>query len=157
RHAIFVCRPESAAEERGCAAKILGRLARLAWRRPVARQDVNSLLEFFSAGRRDGGSFDAGIQFALERMLVDPEFLLRIHKPAVGLRSDNYRLPDLELASRLSFFLWSSIPDERLLDLAERNQLRQPARLRNEVRRMLSDPRAVQALVDNFAAQWLNL
>src|SRR5947207_4614143 len=81
RHAIFNCRPETPEDEPACAAKILSRLVRLAWRRPVTGQDVKSLMEFFSAGRRHGGSFDAGIQFALERMLVDPEFLLRIHKP----------------------------------------------------------------------------
>ena len=118
--------------------------------------------EFFEIGRRDGGGFDAGIQFALERMLVDPDFLLRIYRePPVGTRAasgeDTYRLNDIEVASRLSFFLWSSIPDERLLGLAERGQLTNPAALKAEARRMLADPRAVRALVDDFAAQWLNL
>ena len=121
---------------------------------------MQTLLEFFDSGRRDGGSFDAGIQFALERMLVDPDFLLRVYRDPAGRRRtqrDAYRLSDLELASRLSFFLWSSIPDERLLTLAERGQLTQPAVLEQQVRRMLADPRATDALVDNFAAQWLNL
>ena len=109
-----------------CATKILSRMARLAYRRPVTKADMQTLLDFFGDGRRDGGSFDAGIQFALERMLVDPDFLLRVHRDsaaqspksgrAAGRRQDAYRLSDLELASRLSFFLWSSIPDERLLD-----------------------------------------
>src|SRR5712691_2545771 len=155
RRAIFVCKPGGAAEERSCAATILSRMARLAYRRPVTKADVATLIEFFDIGRRDGGSFDHGIQFALERVLVDPDFLLRVHRdsPARG----PYRLSDLELASRLSFFLWNSIPDERLLEAAERGQLSKPAVLEQQVRRILADPRATRALVDNFAAQWLNL
>ena len=117
--------------------------------------------EFFASGRREGGSFDAGIQFALERMLVDPDFLLRVQQDpphASGApRPAARRLTDIELASRLSFFLWSSIPDERLLDLAERGELSKPAMLAQQVRRMLADPRAASAFVDDFAAQWLNL
>ena len=144
-----------------CATKILSRVARLAYRRPVTKADVQTLLEFFESGRRDGGSFDAGIQFALERVLVDPDFLLRVQKepaPKPGVpRPASYRLSDVEIASRLSFFLWSSIPDERLLDLAERGELSKPAVLEQQVRRMLADPRATSALVDDFAAQWLNL
>jgi mono/diheme cytochrome c family protein len=150
RRAIFVCQPRRSAEEQACATTILSRLARLAYRRPVTNGDVQTLLAFFESGRRDGGSFDAGIQFALERMLVDPDFLLRIRK-------DPRRLSDIELASRLSFFLWSSIPDDRLLTLAERGQLSDPRTLVPEVRRMLADARAVDALVNDFAAQWLNL
>jgi hypothetical protein len=146
RHAIFVCQPRVAAEERPCATTILSRMVRLAYRRPVTNADVQALLRFFDAGRREGGSFDAGIQFALERMLVDPEFLLRVHWGN-----------DLDIASRLSFFLWSSVPDERLLTLAERGDLANQRTLEAEVRRMLSDRRAATALVDNFAAQWLNL
>ncbi len=158
RRAIFVCQPKAAAEERACATKILSRMARLAYRRPVATRDVQMLAEFFDTGRGDGGSFDAGIQFALERMLVDPDFLLRVYRdPALKAPQGSYRLSDLDVASRLSFFLWSSIPDDRLLMLAERGQLTQPATLEKEVRRMLADPRAVDALVNNFAAQWLNL
>jgi hypothetical protein len=128
----------------------------------VTNADEGTLLEFFESGRREGGSFDHGIQFALERMLVDPDFLLRVHRePAVardaGAGLATYPLGDLELASRLSFFLWSSIPDERLLALAERGQLTDSHALEKEVRRMLADARAVDALVNDFAAQWLNL
>ena len=151
RRAIFVCKPaRGRSDERVCAGKILSRLARLAYRRPVTSADTNTLLAFFDTGRRDSGDFDGGIQFALERLLVDPDFLLRVY------RSDG-RLSDLEVASRLSFFLWSSIPDDRLLTLAEQRRLTQAAVLEQQVRRMLADPRAVDALVNNFAAQWLNL
>jgi mono/diheme cytochrome c family protein len=174
RRAIFVCHPHQAAarwrdvEERACAATILSRLARLAYRRPLNKADVQTLLEFFDRGRHDGGSFDAGIQFALERVLVDPDFLLRVYRDpqsqstvdgraSTATLSTPYRLNDVEVASRLSFFLWSSIPDERLLELAERRQLTKPEILDREVRRMLADRRAVDALVGDFAAQWLNL
>jgi hypothetical protein len=156
RRAIFVCHPRSPAEERSCATTILSRIARRAYRRPVTKVEVQGLLEFFDRGRRDGGSFDAGIQLALERVLVDPDFLLRIYRDP-PTRDTTYRLSDLEVASRLSFFLWSSVPDDRLLDLAEANQLTRPATLEREVRRMLVDPRASGALVDGFVAQWLNL
>jgi mono/diheme cytochrome c family protein len=174
RRAIFACQPRGASEEKPCATKILSKMARLAYRRPVTNRDVQTLSEFFDAGRRDGGTFEAGIQFALERMLVDPDFLLRVHRDAAQGRSADRtqgsqpaqraasaqkpaRLSDIEVASRLSFFLWSSIPDERLLALAERGQLTSPPVLEKEVRRLLADPRAVDALVDDFAAQWLNL
>jgi len=171
RRAIFVCQPSRPTEEKTCATKILSRTARLAYRRPVTNGDVETLLAFFESGRHDGGSFDAGVQFALERMLVDPDFLLRVHKagsitrdvgadPRVGPGADTQVRPygaDIELASRLSFFLWSSIPDDRLLTLAERAQLSNPAVLEREVRRMLAERRATDALVNDFAAQWLNL
>jgi hypothetical protein len=154
RRAIFICHPRLASEESACATKILSRLARLAYRRPTTTRDVQTLLEFFDTGRRDGGSFDSGIQFALERVLADPDFLLRIHRDPTA---PPYRLSDIEVASRVSFFLWSSIPDERLLDLAERGQLTNPPILEQQVRRMLADPRSIDALVNDFAAQWLNL
>lgn len=157
RRAIFVCQPRLPAEEGACATQILSRMARLAYRRPVTKADLTTLLGFFNRGRRDGGSFDNGIQFALERVLVDPDFLLRVHRDPVKLNRGPHRLSELELASRISFFLWSSIPDGRLLTLAESRQLSSPPILEKEVRRMLADPRAVQALVDDFAAQWLNL
>jgi mono/diheme cytochrome c family protein len=160
RRAILVCHPTAAADDHPCATKILSRIARLAYRRPVNSADLRTLLSFFDDGRRDGGSFDAGIQFALERALVDPDFLLRVHRdPPAGRAASGaaYRLSDLDVASQLSFFLWSSIPDERLLDLAERKQLTVPAVLEQEVRRMLADPRAPASLVEDFAAQWLNL
>ena len=146
RRAIFICREQ----DQGCATKILSRMARLAYRRPVTAADTKTLIEFFDTGRKDSGTFDGGIQFALERLLVDPDFLLRVYR-STG------RLSDLEIASRLSFFLWSSVPDDRLLTLAERGQLTKPATLDQQVRRMLADPRAADALVGNFAAQWLNL
>ena len=148
RRAIFTCEPRARAEERSCASRILSNVARRAYRRPLAAADVDTLVSFFTTGRRDGGSFDAGIQFALERLLVDPDFLLRVER---------HRSNDLDVASRLSFFLWNSIPDDRLLDLAQRGTLTRPDVLEPEVRRMLADPRARRALVDNFAAQWLNL
>jgi hypothetical protein len=154
--AIFVCQPRVDAEERTCAQQILARMARLAYRRPVAEADKRTLLEFFDSGRRAGGSFEHGIQFALERILVDPDFLLRVHRTPAKSKAANYHLNDIELASRLSFFLWSSIPDERLLDLAERGKLGDAAIREKEVRRMLRDDRS-DALVQNFAAQWLNL
>jgi hypothetical protein len=157
RRAIFVCQPPKAqAEQRSCAATILTRMARLAYRRPATKPDVDTLLEFYDKGRQDGGSFDNGIQFALERMLVDPDFLLRVVRDPAG-KSATYHLTDLELASRLSFFLWSSIPDDHLLALAERKELSNPQTLEKEARRMLADPRASDALVNDFAAQWLNL
>src|ERR1019366_5917110 len=162
RKAIFVCQPPNdKAEERPCATTILTRIGRLAYRRPLTKPDTNTLLEFFDKARKDGGSFDSGIQFALERMLVDPDFLLRVHlDPAVQKGKPepaSYRLSDIELASRLSFFLWGSIPDDHLLNLAERNELSKADVLEKEVRRMLADARATDALVHNFAAQWLNL
>ena len=159
RRAIFICQPAAVSEELACASKILSGIARRAYRRPVTDRDRESLLAFFSTGRREGGSFEAGIQYGLERILVDPDFLLRVYREPVDLPRDQiaYRLNDLEVAARLSFFLWSSIPDERLLDLAERRQLTEPAVLDAEVRRMLADPRATDALVNDFAAQWLNL
>jgi mono/diheme cytochrome c family protein len=157
RRAIFVCEPKAAAEERSCAATILSRMARLAYRRPSTKADVDTLLQFYDQGRQDGGSFDNGIQFALERMLVDPDFLLRVYRDPAKATAGNYRLTDLELASRLSFFLWSSIPDDHLLTLAEHGELSKPQNLEKEVRRMLADPRATDALVNDFAAQWLNL
>jgi mono/diheme cytochrome c family protein len=158
RRAIFVCEPPKAvSEERACASTILSRMARLAYRRPVKKADVDTLLEFFNKGRQDGGSFDSGIQFALERMLVDPDFLLRVVRDPAKPVQGAYPLTDLELASRLSFFLWSSIPDDHLLTLAERGQLSNPQNLEKETRRMLADPRSTEALVNDFAAQWLNL
>ena len=154
RQRIFVCRPATAAEELPCAREILGELARRAYRRPVARSDVDALLGFYEAGRLEGG-FDTGIQFALERLLVDPEFLFRMERDPRGTAAGTvYALSDVELASRLSFFLWSSIPDDDLLAVAERGELRQPAALERQVRRMLADPRASE-LVNNFASQWL--
>jgi mono/diheme cytochrome c family protein len=144
RQAIFTCRPTATAATRACATKILLSLARRAYRRPVTADDLKPLLEFFDAGNRERG-FEAGIQAALERMLVSFNFLFRLeHSPAI------------DLASRLSFFLWSSIPDEQLLTLAARGTLTDRAVLEQQVRRMLRDPRA-KALVDSFGSQWLGV
>ena len=156
RRKIFVCRPADTAYEEPCARKILSTLARRAYRRPVTEADVEMLLRFYRVGRSEG-SFDAGIQFAIESILVDPDFLFRIEADPPNVAPGTpYRLSDLELASRLSFFLWSSIPDDELLDLAVRGKLSEPAVLEQQVQRLLADARS-KALVDNFAGQWLEL
>jgi hypothetical protein len=163
KRAVFICQPKSQGDEPACASRILSRIGHLAYRRPLTKPDVDSLMSFFTDGRKNGGSFEAGIQFALERMLVDPDFLLRVHKDPSTLKATqagsvaSYAMSDLEIASRLSFFVWGSIPDEHLLDLAERGQLTKPAVLEEETRRMLADPRATDNLSRDFAAQWLNL
>jgi hypothetical protein len=158
RAKIFLCHPASAAEEVPCARRIIEHLARLAFRRPVTEEDLRPLLGFYEAGHREGG-FEAGIRDALAGILASPWFLYRVETPAEQMRTGTTAagtLSDLTLASRLSFFLWSSIPDEELLKLAEQNQLSQPKVLEGQVRRMLADPRS-KALVDGFAFQWLNL
>ena len=152
RRRVFVCRPSGPADELPCATKILSSLARRAYRRPVTDVDLRDLVPFFQQGRA-AGSFDLGIQKALERMLVSSQFLFRIERPGAATP---YRVSDLELASRLSFFLWSSIPDDELLDAAVAGRLKDPAVLDRQVRRMLADARS-SALVTNFAAQWLYL
>ena len=156
RRRIFVCRPATAAAEEACADEILGSLARRAFRRPVNAFDLDVLRDFYAEGRA-AGSFEAGIQRALESILVDPEFLFRIERdPADVGPGAPYRLNDFELASRLSFFLWSSLPDDALLAAAEAGRLRDPAELERQVRRMLADEKA-DVLVSSFAAQWLHL
>ena len=155
RERIFVCAPGGAAVDDDCARRIIGTLARRAFRRPVSSDDVDDLFRFFDARRADGG-FDAGIQTVVERVLVDPEFLFRVPLPPDDPQTPVYRIGDVELASRLSFFLWSSIPDDELLAAAESGRLSDPAVLEQQVRRMLADPRA-DALVDNFADRWLEL
>lgn len=159
RRRIFQCQPGAAAsdaEAATCARTILSALARRAYRRPVTEDDLGRLLQFYEQGRVEGG-FERGIQRAIERVLVSPEFLFRIERnPDGAVAGDVYAVSDLELASRLSFFLWSSIPDDALLDVATRGELRDPAVLDREVRRMLDDPRS-SALVTNFAEQWLFL
>jgi len=158
REKMFVCRPNDPGEEAACAEQILGRLARRAYRRPVTSEDVATLLSFYDAGRRDAG-FDTGIQTALEYLLTDPEFLFRVEgAPAADVEPGvDYRISDLELASRLSFFLWSSIPDDELLDVAANGQLSEPGVLERQVRRMLADPRARTMLAERFFGQWLGL
>ena len=156
RRKIFVCRPATAATESACAKTILATLARRAYRQPVADADLQRLLGFYQEGRRDG-SFDTGIQTALQRILASPKFVFRAERdPETVAPGAAYRLTDLELASRLSFFLWSSIPDDELLRVAEQGRLRTPAVLNQQVRRMLADKKS-SALVVNFAGQWLQL
>ena len=156
RHRIFVCRPTNAAQETGCAKTIVSTLARRAYRRPVTDADLQGLFTFYNAGRSEGG-FEAGIERALRALLVSPEFLFRAESDPAGIAPNtNYRVSDLELASRLSFFLWSSIPDDELLDVAERGRLKEPAVFERQVRRMVADPRS-EALVSNFLGQWLQL
>lgn len=156
RRKIFSCSPDSPSQELGCATEILGSLARQAYRRPVSSNEVDELLEFFDAGRVDS-DFETGIQFALERILVSPDFLFRIEQDPAGLAPGTmYAISDVELASRISFFLWSSLPDERLLDLVERGTLRDAGVLEQEVARMMADLRA-DAFIENFVGQWLYL
>ena len=157
RNRVFVCRPATVSEEPGCARMILSDLARQAYRRPVTDADIEVLFEFYEMGRANGAHFESGIELALRRLLVSPEFLVRIEAdPADVVPGTPYRVTDIELASRLSFFLWSSIPDPELLDVAERGTLSQPAELEQQVRRMVADPRS-KALTTNFAGQWLQL
>jgi mono/diheme cytochrome c family protein len=156
RQRIFVCQPTTRANENECATRILSTLARRAYRRPVTAGDVRTLIGFFDSARGAGASFDDGIRASLERLLVSPDFLFRIEAdPQRTEAGAIYHLSDVELASRLSFFLWSSAPDDELLDLATTGQLRQPGVLDQQVRRMLAQPRARAALVNNFFGQWL--
>ncbi|MET0215142.1 MAG: DUF1592 domain-containing protein, partial [Vicinamibacterales bacterium] len=151
RRALFVCAPKSSGgdlkEEETCARKILSAVAVRAYRRPITEAEASVLLDFFRAGRSEEKTFDAGIQRGLERVLAAPSFIFRVNRPET---------PELNLASKLSFFLWSSIPDEELLNAATRGKLKDPAVLEQQVRRMLRDPRA-NALVEGFATRWLEL
>ena len=156
RRKIFVCRPANSADELPCASKILSGLARSAYRRPVTQGETQALLNLYQVGRKEGG-FEAGIGMALQRILVSPAFLFRIESDPVNVTAGApYRISDLELASRLSFFLWSSLPDNQLLNLAAAGKLKEPAVLEQQVRRMLADSRS-NALVSNFFGQWLYL
>ena len=155
RRKIFVCRPAAASEEAACARMIVAALVKHAFRRPATPADVAPLMDFYQAGRDDGGSFDDGIEVALQRVLADPEFVYRLEPEPAGLAAGaSYRVSDLALASRLSFFLWSSVPDAELIDVAAQGQLREPAVLEKQVRRMLADPK-FEALIANFTGQWL--
>jgi hypothetical protein len=156
RRRILVCKPTAEGDELQCAKQILSTLVRRAYRRPVTDEDIERLIPFFTQGRSDGG-FERGIQKALERVLVSPNFLFRIERDPPNVPAHTpYRIGDVELASRLSFFLWSSIPDDDLLDAATAGKLKDSAEFESQVRRMLADPRA-ESLVTNFAAQWLFL
>ena len=156
RRRILSCQPTSTADESACARKILSTLARRAYRQPVAETDMTRLMEIYQSGRKKG-TFESGIENGLQVILTSPRFLFRTEIDPAGVASGaSYKLGDLELASRLSFFLWSSIPDEELLGLAEKGRLKEPAVLEAQVQRMLADPRS-NALVSNFAGQWLFL
>jgi hypothetical protein len=157
RRRILLCRPTSEADEAACARQIVRTLVRRAFRRAPTDADVEQLLAFYHAERTSTGNFDAGIEMVLRRILADPEFIFRFEPPPAGVAPGTaYRISDPELASRLSFFLWSSIPDEELLNLAIEGTLHEPAVLERQTRRMLADPKA-RALVTNFANQWLFL
>jgi mono/diheme cytochrome c family protein len=178
RRKIFTCRPTSASEgtvgaatgtqsrrasqgggatEGGCARQILTTLARHAYRRPATPQDVTTLLAFYDEGRKTGGSFEDGVELALRRMLASPQFLVRVEREPAGVAVDQpFKITDLELASRLSFFLWSSIPDDQLITLASQGRLSNPRVLEQQVRRMLTDPKS-SSMVNNFAQQMLYL
>jgi hypothetical protein len=154
RRRIIVCRPAGLQQEPACARDIVSTLARRAYRRPVTSEDMKDLMGFYESGRKKG-SFDDGIEMALRRILASPEFMFRFeHDPLKP--GEIYRLSDLELASRLSFFLWSSVPDDELLQQATQGKLKDPAVLERQVRRMLADPRSSE-LISNFAGQWLYL
>jgi len=154
---IFVCRPVTALDEAACARTIITTLVKHAFRRPVTSSDMASLLDFYQAGRSENGSFEEGIAAALQRILADPEFVYRGEaEPASVAAGTRYRVGDLALASRLSFFLWSSIPDDQLIDLASQGKLKDPVVLEQQVRRMLADPKS-EALIRNFTGQWLSV
>jgi hypothetical protein len=156
RRKIFICKPTGAADEAVCARKILTNLASKAFRRPASAADVNSLMEFYTLGRKEA-NFDNGIEMALARLLTDAKFIYRIEaEPANAKAGEPYRIADLDLASRLSFFLWSTNPDDELVRVASQGRLKDPAVLEQQVRRMLKDPKS-EALATNFAGQWLNL
>jgi hypothetical protein len=159
RRKIFICHPASSSvrDEEACARTIVTRLAKHAFRRPATAVDVKALMEFYADGRNEGGSFEDGIESALQRVLADPEFVYRGEREPAGLAAgQRYRVNDIGLASRLSFFLWSSIPDDELIDLAAQGRLSRPDVLDRQVRRMLADPKS-QALILNFTGQWLNV
>jgi hypothetical protein len=157
RAKVFVCKPLSASDEPACARNIVAALARRAFRRPVADADIAPVMAFYKTGREGGASFDRGIEMALRRILAAPEFVFRFeHDPAGAHAGAAHRVSDIELASRLSFFLWSTIPDEELLKAAEQGRLKDPAVVAQQVQRMLKD-RHAQSLVTNFAGQWLFL
>jgi hypothetical protein len=156
RRRIFICKPTGAGDEEECAKRILANLARRAFRRPADDEDLKPLLDFYRKGRAEG-DFEAGIEAALSALLVNPQFLLRIERDLSGVAAGTaYRIAPVELASRLSYFLWSSMPDDELLELAESGELSRAEVLEGQVRRMLADERS-RSLVSNFAGQWLYL
>jgi cytochrome c5 len=157
RKKIFVCRPTSQRDESACARTIISTLVKHAFRRPATPADLEFLTEFYLEGRKNNGSFEDGIESALQRILADPEFVYRQENEPAGLTPGKaYRINDLALASRLAFFLWSSIPDDELVDIAAAGKLRDPVVLEQQVKRMLKDPKS-EALISNFTGQWLNV
>jgi hypothetical protein len=155
RQRIFVCRPTSAAEEESCAREIIGSLVTNAYRRPATEGDVDGLMMFYESGAEDG-TFEDGVRTALEAILASPHFVFRIEREQDVTPGENYRLSGVDLANRLSFFLWGSPPDDELLSLASQGELREGGELERQARRMLADPRA-EALGSRFVAQWLRL
>jgi hypothetical protein len=156
REKIFICHPTAQADEQPCAEKIIASIARRAYRRPILADDLPQLVALYKQGAQNGG-FESGIRLALQKILVSPEFIFRVElDPAGAPPGTVHRVSDIELASRLSFFLWSSIPDDELLSVAERGGLSDPATLEAQVKRLMADPRS-QTLVKNFAGQWLFL
>ena len=155
RRSIFTCRPTAPEEEAPCARDILERLASKAYRRPATESDVEGLLAFYQRGAADGG-FETGVRTALQAVLASPHFVFRLERPPEGAEGGTYRIADVDLASRLSFFLWGAPPDEALTEVARRGELSEPAELERQARRMLADPKA-EALSSRFAAQWLRL
>jgi mono/diheme cytochrome c family protein len=157
RRKVFVCHPTSARNEEECARTIISSLVKRAYRRPVTSTDLTTLTDFYKQGRAEGGSFDDGVEAVVQRVLADPEFVYRREaEPAALPAGKTYRISDLAMASRLSFFLWSTVPDEELLDVATQGKLKDPAMLEKEVRRMLADPKS-KSLVANFTGQWLGV
>jgi mono/diheme cytochrome c family protein len=157
RKKIFVCHPATPRDEGACAHTIISTLVKHAYRRPSAASDVETLTRFYLASRGDGDNFEQGIEASLQRLLADPEFIYRGEPEPSGLADGKgYRVSDLALASRLSFFLWSSVPDDELIDIAAQGKLKDPAMLEKQVRRMLADPKS-EALVTNFTGQWLGV
>jgi hypothetical protein len=156
RRRVFICRPTTPAEEAPCAERIVRHLASTAFRRPVSGDEVKGLLGFYDQGRKEG-DFEIGVRHALQAVLASPQFIFRLERAPAGVRAgQTYRISDIDLASRLSYFLWSTVPDRELVDLAMKNQLRAPGVLEVQVRRMLKDPRS-EALATRFGSQWLRL
>jgi hypothetical protein len=157
RRRLFTCRPVSAAEEMPCATKIVSRIAEQAYRRPIDATDVTGLMRFYEQGRKEGGNFEAGIRMALQAVLASPQFIFRLEEaPATAKPGQNYRISDYDLASRLSYFLWASVPDKELLNAAMQGTLKNPVVFEKQVRRMIADPRS-EALATRFASQWFRL
>jgi hypothetical protein len=153
RDRLMICQP-SGADDRACASQILAAFGRKAWRRPLAQAELDRLLGFLDVAKAQGEGWDAGVKLAMKALLLSPNFIFRVEQDRPELGDASYSLTDHELATRLSYFLWSSTPDDALLKLADEGKLQDEAALRGEVKRMMADPRAI-ALIDNFATQWL--